>query len=153
MTSTALKAAIGAALYDAFAPAGHEFLKKRLNGPQKAEMTKTVELVKSGKLKSVKAGTLKEVQETFGLPNTPNEAQLTVILLGRPPVGGEKVKEASRAMNAAEKATQSKLADEIKGVGYLNYMRKKKAAKEAAPATTESTKAPATAPAKGQKKA
>lgn len=129
---------------DSFAASGHDFAKKRLNGPQKALAAKVMTALTAGKLATIPAAIKKDLKEAYGLTADPNEAQIAIILWGRPPVGTDKVHEASRVPTPEQKAVADKLAAKVmSGEIYQNYARKRKVTlpedTTAAPATKAKT--------------
>ena len=126
---------------DSFAASGHDFAKKRLNGPQKVLAAKVMKALTGGQLAKIPATMKKDLKEAYGLASDPNEAQIAIILWGRPPVGTDKVHEASRVPTVAQKAAADKLAAKVmSGEIYQNYARKRKVtlpADATAPATKD----------------
>lgn len=130
---------------DSFAASGHDFAKKRMNGPQKVLATKVMTALTDGTLAKVPATIKKEIQTVYGLSAEPNEAQLAIILWGRPPVGTDKVHEASRVPTPEQKAVAEKLAAKVmSGELYQNYARKRKITLPADVVSAPATKAKTT---------
>lgn len=140
LTAQAVRTAIGSAAVAMFSDKGIEFLKKRGNGGQGALASKVFGHLKAGDLrKGLPKTIIEDVEKAYGISNL-NDAQVAVIILGRPPLGTEKVHEASRVPTAEQKAVAEKLAGKVmSGELYANHQRRRKAtpAPEAAPATTD----------------
>lgn len=139
LTVTAVKAAIGTAA-GSFSDKGLDFLKKRGNGGQSELAGKVFGHLKAGDLSRGLPKTLaKDVQEAYGL-SVLNDAQIAVIILGRPPRGTDKVHEASRVPTPEQRTVAEKLARKVmKGEIYANHQRKRKVTlDQEAPETTDS---------------
>lgn len=136
-TTQSVKAAIGNAA-GSFSDKGIDFLRKRSNGGQGALAVKVFEGLKAGTLrKGLPKNLTEQIQKAYGIGNL-NDAQVAVIILGRPPLGSDKVHEASRVPTAEQREVAERLATKVmSGELYTNHKRRRKVTGEEAPATTD----------------